>query len=72
MKTIGKPAQLKSYFPIYDSSQGKFTSDPDSVIGASEDYIVIGRDISNIFTIYNIQDFSRIKNIKFHKVFLYI
>ena len=60
--------EIKQYFPIYDSWQGKHTADPESVIGASEEYIIIGRDISNIFTIYNFEDLSQTKIIRFHKV----
>lgn len=69
IKRVTQPGLIARYFSIYSPTKAMFIADPESVITASADHLVICRNQENSFFIYSLSTMGILYAINFHKVF---
>ena len=71
MKYSQTPANLYPFFSIFNEAKSIFINDPNSIFTIGDNYLVTCRDIEDVFHVYSLSSFARLKSVVFHKVIIY-
>jgi len=67
-KTTGVSKKLNQRFSVYNNESKTLNMDASCAFSYTEDYLAIGRNYDNSFTLYNLSSLNPISTIYFHKV----